>query len=452
MKILGLTVTEFCFCLQGPVASPTSVEFKNVSSTGLTVSWQPPPVLDQNGPITSYKIRYYTTGSDRVKYITEMLNVNPSLSLNVSWRFNYSVVKLLESMEYSVAVAAENEQGEGPYSSEMVIRLPTTQSAAAVQSIEPTIVAVIIVVLILAIAGMAVLTSLYLCIKWKQLKARFEHHFQSKNSKGSHIYEEPKCSSAARGASIDNIYDVCGTPGRMSMQEEDCPERSDADEPTLNATNALFTEHTMMSDDVHSWASLHPQTPEFLDNPLYQPLTIDLTNAGQPTEVHQTAGRLVSSVGSHDATAKSQYSTISRRNSLQQSTMAFSEPVTMSHLERQEQQYDRLAPYRHQTYTGEPHSAPNAMSPGIFQSGSVHSAHHSDKVVYQNTSDLAQLQEGKDSGAVEELDYIHIYDAPRKGRDIYAVPRSCIATFDIDIGADSSAKFDAAHDPNSQQW
>ena len=451
--MLGLNVTEFCFSLQGPVASPTLVKFKNVSSTGLTVSWQPPPVLDQNGPITSYKIRYHTTGSARVKYITEMLNVNPSLSLNESWRFNYTVVKLLENMEYSVAVAAENEQGEGPYSNEMVIRLPTTQSAASVQSTEPTIAAVVIVVLILAIAGMAVLTSLYLCIKWKQLKARFEHHFQSKNSKGSHIYEEPKCSSAARGASIDNIYDVCGTPGRLSMQEEDCPERSDTDEPTLNATNVLFTEHTMMSDDVQSWASLHPKTPEFLDNPLYQPLTIDLTSADQPTEGHQTAERLVSGVGSHDVTAKSQYSTIPRRNSPQQSTMAFSEPVTMSHLERQEQQqYDRLAPYRHQTYTGEPHSAPNAMSPGIFQSGSVHSAHHSDKVIYQNTSDLAQLQEGKDSGAVGELDYIHIYDTPRKGRDIYAVPRSCIATFSIDdIGADSSAKFDAAYDPNSQQ-
>ena len=390
-----------------------------------------------------------------------MLNVDPNLSLNESWQFNYTVVKLLENTQYSVAVAAENKQGEGPYSEEEVIQLPATSLTPTygTPSTEPTIVAVTMVVLILAIALIAAVTSLYLCVKRKQLKSRFERHFKSKDCKGSHIYEEPKCSSAARGTSIENIYDVCGTPGRMSMQEEDYPERSETEQPTLNATNMLFTGHTASTlhtgDDVHSWASLPEvgpsQTPDFLDNPLYQPCPVDLTCADQPTEGHGTAERLVGSV-SHGASTKGGYSTIPRRKSPQQSaTMAFSEPVTMSHLKSQEQQYDRLAPYRHLSYPSEPHSASSTLSPGILLPA-LHARPH-DKVIYQNISDMAPLPEGKDSGSLGEFDYVHIYDAPRKGRDIYAVPRSCIAMFSSDEnGADSSVSSAVVCDPNSDPY
>ena len=467
--ILSMIVEELlcCFFLAGPVDSPTFVKFNNVSSTGLTVSWQPPAIRDQNGPITSYKIRYHTTGSSGVKYITEMLSVDPNLSLNASWRFNYTVVKLVENTEYAVAVAAENEEGEGPYSSDMVIRLLAPQSTPT-ESAEATTVAVVMVVLILAIAVIIAVTSLYLCIKWKQLKSRFEHHFQSKDSKGSHIYEEPKCLSANRGASIENIYDVCGTPGRLSMNEEDYPERSETDKPTLNATNMLFADHTASAmctgDGAHSLAALPEpyltlsETPEFLDNPLYQPL--DLTCADESTENHSTAGRLVSS-DSHGVSAKSRCSTIPQQKSSHHSpTMAFSEPVTMSHLEQQEQHYDHLAPYRHQPYPGEPHSAPSTMSSGFSLSASAHYAHPRDRVTYQNSSELSPLQEGKRSGSVEEMDYVHIYDSPRKGRDIYdvprkgrdiyAVPRSCVATISSDE-TKSSVRPAAVHDPNSDQ-
>lgn len=402
----------------------------SVSHTALTVYWQPPSLREQNGPVTSYKIRYHTTGSTRVKYITEMVSVDPTLSLNESWQFNYTVVKLLASTEYSVAVAAENQQGEGPYSLEEVIRLPDTPTTAT-KDAGSTIVAVIMVILILAIALIASAVSLYLCVKWKQLKSRFEHHFKFKDCNHRHIYEEPKCPSVAISNSIENIYDVCGTPGRLSMQEEDYPEICDTDEPTQNNDSMLRTGYTASANytdgEVHSWASLPdvslPNTPDFLDNPLYEPRVIEPTD--QFRSLQRTAGRLSGSL-SHDT--KWECSTIPRRNPPRHSaTASLVEPVTMSHLEQQhEQPYDLLAPYSRLSHSREPHSAPSTLSPA-FVSSEVY-AHPQEKFIYQNIGNMTPLQEDNDSDNVEELDYVHVYDVPRKGRATYAVPRSCIAT------------------------
>ena len=361
----------------------------------LTVYWQPPSIRDQNGPVTSYRIRYHKTSSTRIKYITEMLTVDPNISLNESWQFNYKVMKLLADTEYSVAVAAENEQGEGPYSLEEVTQVQKTPTTATTSNTESMIIAVIVVVLILAIALIAAAVLIYLCAKWKRLKSQFEHHFKWKDCKGRHIYEEPKCPSAARGTSIENIYDVCGTPGRLSIQEEDFPEICDTDESTQNAGSILFTGYNGpvagTGDGVHSWASLPdvsiPNTPDFLDNPLYQPRVIE--SADQPHVLHSTAERLAGSL-SQGAYTKWESSTLPRRNLPRQSAaVAVLEPVTMSHLQQQEQQYDRLAPYSRLSHPRGPHSAPNSLSSGFFSSELY--AHPQNTVLYQNIADLALL-------------------------------------------------------------
>lgn len=384
-----------------------------------------------------------------------MLKVDPNLSLNESWQFNYTVVNLLADTEYSVAVAAENEQGEGPYSLEEVIRLRETPTTAT-NNAESTIVAVIMVVLILAIALIAAAVSLYLCAKWKQLKSQFEHHFKWKDCKRRHIYEEPKCPSAARGTSIENIYDVCGTPGRLSIQEEDYPEICDTDGPIQNDGNMLFTGYTVSaacaSDGVHSWASLPdvslPKTPDFLENPLYQPQAIE--SADQLHVLHSTAERLAGTL-SHGASTKWECSTMPRRNPPRRpAATALLEPVTMSHVQWQEQQHDLLAPYSRLSHSKEPHSAPSTLSPGFVASELY--AHPQNKVLYQNITDLAPLQEDNDNDSQEEFDYVHIYDAPRKGRENYAVPRSCIAAISCDEnGADCSVRSAAVLDPTSDQ-
>ena len=75
-----------------------------VDPASLRVTWQPPPLIDQNGPITSYFITYHT--------IDDALN-----SGTVSATGNESIISGLDPfVSYSVQVAARNDKGLGAFS------------------------------------------------------------------------------------------------------------------------------------------------------------------------------------------------------------------------------------------------------------------------------------------------------------------------------------------------
>ena len=74
------------------------------SSTTALISWQPPPLEDQNGPII-----YYSLILSDLVFGLEDIEVNTS-------SLNYTVTHLEEHSTYSYIVAAATERGIGPYS------------------------------------------------------------------------------------------------------------------------------------------------------------------------------------------------------------------------------------------------------------------------------------------------------------------------------------------------
>ena len=70
----------------------------------LIVSWQPPPKLHCNGPITGYVIQYARVGSD------------DNMIVNVPNETTHVLSGLFACVEYSVTVTAVNAKGAGPFS------------------------------------------------------------------------------------------------------------------------------------------------------------------------------------------------------------------------------------------------------------------------------------------------------------------------------------------------
>lgn len=92
-----------------PTAAPQNVTGEAQSSTEVMLSWEPPPIQDQNGVIRVYVIRVtdLTTGIQRVEY--QYLGTN------------YTVSSLHPHYRYQFAVAADTV-GVGPYSSPIEIQ------------------------------------------------------------------------------------------------------------------------------------------------------------------------------------------------------------------------------------------------------------------------------------------------------------------------------------------
>ena len=74
----------------------------------LSISWDPPPEIDQNGPITGYVIRYSRVGS------------NVTMDEIVTSGSTYTITKVLPFVNYSVDIAAMNVNGTGPYSDPVI--------------------------------------------------------------------------------------------------------------------------------------------------------------------------------------------------------------------------------------------------------------------------------------------------------------------------------------------
>ena len=89
-----------------PSGAPQSLEAMLVQPTEVSLRWREVACVQQNGPITSYVVRYYATcGADR----------------HVQW--NKSIVTagstidgLAPNTEYAFQVAAINGNGTGPFS------------------------------------------------------------------------------------------------------------------------------------------------------------------------------------------------------------------------------------------------------------------------------------------------------------------------------------------------
>ena len=97
-----------CYNSTAPSSPPQIVMVTSVNPASLMVSWQPPPPIDHNGPITGRVIQYTRVGS------SDMMSVNVS-----SGTTEYIISGLVAYVDYSVTVAAVNVNGTGPFSNPM---------------------------------------------------------------------------------------------------------------------------------------------------------------------------------------------------------------------------------------------------------------------------------------------------------------------------------------------
>ena len=79
-----------------------------INPASLMVSWQPPPVIDHNGPLTGHVIRYSRVGSSVV------------MNDDVTSGTTHTISGVVAYSNYSVKVTAVNDQGTGPFSNPVV--------------------------------------------------------------------------------------------------------------------------------------------------------------------------------------------------------------------------------------------------------------------------------------------------------------------------------------------
>ena len=87
-----------------PHSPPSRITFDIDSSTEVTISWQPPPFEDRNGPILYYSL-----------ILTELVFDLGETYINVT-SLSYTLTGLEEYNNYSFVIAAATQKGLGPYS------------------------------------------------------------------------------------------------------------------------------------------------------------------------------------------------------------------------------------------------------------------------------------------------------------------------------------------------
>ena len=91
-----------------PATFPNISGMIPISSTAISVSWEPPSLIDWNGIITLYEVEYNQTTFDEATRTQTML-------LNASFS-TVSITGLEEYTEYFLRVRAYTSMGPGPYS------------------------------------------------------------------------------------------------------------------------------------------------------------------------------------------------------------------------------------------------------------------------------------------------------------------------------------------------
>ena len=92
-----------------PSSPPQNVMVTGIDPASLIVSWQPPPMIDHNGPITGHVIQYTRVGSSDM------------MSVNVNSGTTHTISGLVAYVNYSVTVAARTVNGTGPFSNPPVV-------------------------------------------------------------------------------------------------------------------------------------------------------------------------------------------------------------------------------------------------------------------------------------------------------------------------------------------
>ena len=85
-----------------PAGIPQNIQFTSVQTTSLTLSWDPPLLMDQNGVISGYRLSYRGVSVDTQVMVIDTVNSYVTLS------------NLEEGSEYTIDIWAQNSAGNGP--------------------------------------------------------------------------------------------------------------------------------------------------------------------------------------------------------------------------------------------------------------------------------------------------------------------------------------------------
>ena len=88
-----------------------------VNATAILVSWETPPIIHHNSPLTGYVIIYYDLSSPGGGDEMRSTIMDPTV-------LTASIVNLEPYSPYDVQVAAVNDAGAGPRSLEVTIETP----------------------------------------------------------------------------------------------------------------------------------------------------------------------------------------------------------------------------------------------------------------------------------------------------------------------------------------
>ena len=99
-----------------PAAPPDNVTVTAETSTSIRVTWQQVPAIDQNGIITQYEVMYEPLETFDGQISMRSINItNASV-------FEVLLEGLEEYVEYNITVRAYTAVGEGPFSTELIVR------------------------------------------------------------------------------------------------------------------------------------------------------------------------------------------------------------------------------------------------------------------------------------------------------------------------------------------
>jgi hypothetical protein len=97
-----------------PEGPPININLDSPEFGSLRIRWSPPPVDQQNGNLTSYKIRYKTKGRSS-KSLVAVANADVN---------EHTITGLDTGLMYQVRIAAQNQNGTGPFSEWVNVELP----------------------------------------------------------------------------------------------------------------------------------------------------------------------------------------------------------------------------------------------------------------------------------------------------------------------------------------
>ena len=105
--------------LLAPDSPPHDVLEASITSTSITVNWNPIPYTHINGILLGYRLNYSITSQSSSSRIKKDINEDNRRVYSVTVgpdKHSHVIQNLKKFTRYSITIAGFNEQGAGPYS------------------------------------------------------------------------------------------------------------------------------------------------------------------------------------------------------------------------------------------------------------------------------------------------------------------------------------------------